>query len=218
MIIYKIRNKINGKIYIGQTIRFLNSRIAEHMEAKTHIGFALRKYGIESFEIKVIGIAGLKEVANEKEKYWIKELNCKHPNGYNLTDGGEGCCGRIQTQEEKNKRSIIMTGKNKGKTYSTKGIKHGRPPGNKGKPSPLKGIKTGRSPWNKGKTNVYSLEVSNKRKAAMKGMGLGDKESEETREKKSIALKGRVKTKEHIKHIEEAKKRNRLAKLSALKE
>ena len=26
---------------------------------------------------------------NEKERYWIKKLNCKVPNGYNLTDGGE---------------------------------------------------------------------------------------------------------------------------------
>ena len=31
MIIYKIKNRLNGRIYVGQTRRPLKERIAEHM-------------------------------------------------------------------------------------------------------------------------------------------------------------------------------------------
>ena len=27
---------------------------------------------------------------NEREKFWIKKLNCKVPNGYNIASGGQG--------------------------------------------------------------------------------------------------------------------------------
>jgi len=90
MIIYKIQNKINSKIYVGQTKRDINERVAGHLESKSYIGNALRKYSLESFDISVIDHSYKKEVLNEKEKYWIKKLNCRFPNGYNIADGGHG--------------------------------------------------------------------------------------------------------------------------------
>lgn len=55
MVIYKIENKINGKIYIGLTKKQLSRRIASHIgNPASHLGKALRKYGIESFSIGVI--------------------------------------------------------------------------------------------------------------------------------------------------------------------
>lgn len=90
MIIYQIENKLNNKIYIGQTKRRLKSRLKGHMKSKSYIGCALRKYGIENFDIQIIDHAETKDELNEKEIYWIKTLDCKDPNGYNLTDGGEG--------------------------------------------------------------------------------------------------------------------------------
>jgi group I intron endonuclease len=98
MIIYKIENKINGKIYIGQTKKDLYERISNHLKPSnraSRIGNALRKYGLQSFNISIIDETDLKEILNEKERYWIKFYDCKSPNGYNFTDGGEGSGGHV---------------------------------------------------------------------------------------------------------------------------
>ena len=105
MVIYKIINNINGKTYIGQTVRSLSQRVADHLVSKSYIGNSLRKYGIESFSITVIDHADTREVLNEKERHWIKILNCKHPNGYNLTYGGEGLLGYSHSEETRKKIS-----------------------------------------------------------------------------------------------------------------
>jgi group I intron endonuclease len=91
MIIYKIENNINRKIYIGLTTKDLSRRISEHVaENKSCIQKALNKYGIQSFTISVIDHAESRDILCEKEKYWINYYDCKVPNGYNLTDGGDG--------------------------------------------------------------------------------------------------------------------------------
>jgi len=90
MIIYKIENKINGKIYIGQTIKSLNQRIAGHLEAKSHIGNSLRKYGLQYFDISVIDTADDKETLLDKEIEYINFYDSRHPNGYNIVEGGAG--------------------------------------------------------------------------------------------------------------------------------
>jgi group I intron endonuclease len=110
MIIYKIVNNINGKIYVGQTIQKLVRRIGYHFwQNKTPIQKAMNKYGIQSFTVSVIDSAYSKEILDEKERYWIKQLNCKSPNGYNLTDGGEGLGN--PTDEIRKKISKISTGR-----------------------------------------------------------------------------------------------------------
>ena len=91
MIIYKIENNINGKIYIGLTTKDLSKRIAGHIaENKSYIQKALNKYGLQSFAVSVIDSAESREILCEKERYWIQHYNSKVPNGYNLTDGGDG--------------------------------------------------------------------------------------------------------------------------------
>ena len=90
MIVYKIVNNINEKIYVGITKYSLSERVAGHIRDKSYIGKALRKYGLESFTLSVIDEASSVEVLKEKESYWIKKLNSKAPFGYNLTDGGDG--------------------------------------------------------------------------------------------------------------------------------
>ena len=101
MIIYKIVNKINGKIYIGQTKNKVSDRIASHITNNWPIGQALRKYGLQSFVITIIDYADTKEALNEKEIYWIKTLDCKIPKGYNVADGGSGASGYSHTEEHK---------------------------------------------------------------------------------------------------------------------
>ena len=111
MVIYKIQNNINGKIYIGQTQNALSRRIASHIgDNKFPIARALNKYGLESFTISVIDEADTKEILNEKEKYWIRFFNCKIPYGYNLTDGGSGATGYQHSAEWKQNASQKFSG------------------------------------------------------------------------------------------------------------
>ena len=55
MVIYKFENKINGKVYIGQTIQKLSKRISSHKYPSGNknlpIDAAIKKYGIENFSI-----------------------------------------------------------------------------------------------------------------------------------------------------------------------
>ncbi len=116
MVIYKATNKINGKCYIGKTVRSLEVRIFHHKclskrSAKIYFHNAIKKYGIQSFEWSIIDTAETEEILNEKEIYWIKFLNTKSPNGYNLTDGGEGISGWIPTKESRKKLSEVKMGK-----------------------------------------------------------------------------------------------------------
>lgn len=92
MIIYKITNKMNGKVYIGQTTKTLELRWKQHCNAKsccTHLKNAIQKYGAENFTVEQIDIACTQSELNSKECFWIKHYNSVAPNGYNLTTGGE---------------------------------------------------------------------------------------------------------------------------------
>lgn len=117
MIIYRIHNSITGKDYIGQTIRSLEERTAEHIrKTNSVISKAIRKYGIENFVIEEIDSASTIEELNEKEIYWISKYNSIVPNGYNQCIGGGNTCGFHHREESKKKMSIskskIYTGKN----------------------------------------------------------------------------------------------------------
>ena len=93
-VIYKITNKLDGKIYIGKTARTLEERMKEHTRGKkTYIDRAISKYGIDTFKVVVIEECNTEKELNEREIYWIDFFNCKFPNGYNMTDGGEGSLG-----------------------------------------------------------------------------------------------------------------------------
>ena len=93
-IIYKVTNKLNNKIYIGQTIQNLSERKAKHYykarqkEYDTHFINALRKYPEESFIWEIIDQANSQEELDSKEKYWIQYYNSIN-DGYNTKDGGE---------------------------------------------------------------------------------------------------------------------------------
>lgn len=93
--IYKITNKVNGKIYIGKTVRSLDKRWKEHCQSsrktqceKRPLYEAMKKYGIENFEFSLIEECD-ENILSEKEKYWI-EYYGSFKNGYNATIGGDG--------------------------------------------------------------------------------------------------------------------------------
>ena len=86
-LVYKITNLINGKLYIGQTIRTIEERFNDHIYDDSNIGNAIREYGCENFSIEVIEKCKSKEELNAYENYYIAYFDSKEPNGYNLIGG-----------------------------------------------------------------------------------------------------------------------------------
>lgn len=91
--IYKITNQINNKVYIGKTEFSIEKRFKEHCadafrsrNEQRPLYAAMRKYGIENFNIEEIEKTDMPE---EREKYWI-EYYQSFKNGYNATLGGDG--------------------------------------------------------------------------------------------------------------------------------
>lgn len=100
-VVYLILNKVNGRKYVGQTVKSLEKRFNKHARKKDSmlIGRAIRKYGQENFYCGVIKTCSSKEELDYWEKYYIAVLYTKKPYGYNLTDGGEGFVGYHHSPE-----------------------------------------------------------------------------------------------------------------------
>jgi group I intron endonuclease len=127
--IYVIRNKINGKVYVGKTTRkWPKERNSEHIRlakkgVKTKLYDAMRSYGIENFEFEVIAQCIQDEkILAETEMLLIKQYDSFGPNGYNMTPGGEGNKGYKWTEEQL-ERVRGKNSKNYGKPVNPKGSK-----------------------------------------------------------------------------------------------
>ena len=88
--IYKITNRLNRKIYVGQTRQSIEKRFLQHSKTNSPLGNAMQDCGLENFTIEVIEECEIQDQANERERFWITVLNCKMPDGYNRSNGGEG--------------------------------------------------------------------------------------------------------------------------------
>ena len=87
--VYVHVNKINGKIYIGQTKQTLEQRYKNGYEHCRHFWNAIQKYGWDNFE-HIILVDNLSiDMANIIEEELIKKYNTtNHNNGYNMKSGG----------------------------------------------------------------------------------------------------------------------------------
>lgn len=128
--IYKITNNKNGKAYIGFDSNWPSRKSVHICEAITRknkkypLYRAIRKYGVESFEWKILYQGDDRDhTLNVMENKFILEHNThfQDGHGYNMTLGGEGAFGWVPTEE--NKKNISNARK-------------GQPTWNKGKPSP----------------------------------------------------------------------------------
>ena len=112
MEVYKITNKINGKVYIGQTIRPVEYRFNRHMNdalnniLDTHFARAIRKYGKDSFIIEEIDNAQTQDELNQKEQYWIRYYNSVE-DGYNETDAVSKCGGNTYQSKTEEEMEVI---------------------------------------------------------------------------------------------------------------
>lgn len=111
--IYLFTNLVNGKHYVGQAVD-LRKRLQHHLNNLEHDRYdaplyrALKKYGIDNFDLKIIKqLIKVKEkyktkVLDRLEIYFIKYYNSYGATGYNQTKGGDGgVLGYKMTEEQK---------------------------------------------------------------------------------------------------------------------
>ena len=157
--IYCIRNRVNGKVYTGQT-RNLAKRKSAHKLGDSNclaLQSAIGKYGWHNFSWEVLELC-LEENLNVRECHWIATLDCMSPNGYNIKQGGDS--GR-HSEETRQKLSEIQSSKqtwlgrkhtqvSKRKMAEARtGTKHTAESRKK-----MSESAQGRAPWNKGKRGV----------------------------------------------------------------
>jgi group I intron endonuclease len=118
MVIYKITNTINDKVYVGQTTRDLHERIASHKYCAGNrtnnlpIYNAMAKYGFDNFTFEEIDNASSIEELNKKEELHIEQLGSLFPNGYNLMSGGQNRLDSEETKKKKSRsRKILLSNK-----------------------------------------------------------------------------------------------------------
>ena len=195
--IYLRTNKVNGKKYVGQAIdlkaRQRNWKCLKSPYAGILINRAREKYGLYAFDFEILKECPDDEL-NQWEMYYIKELNTKVPNGYNLTDGGDGKLGCPFSEETKKKMSESQKGKKRSEETKMR-ISEAR-----------KGIifseETKRKMSEKKKGNKRSEEWCEMISKIMKGK----KRSEETKRKLSELKKGTKLSEETKRKISERKK------------
>lgn len=130
MIVYKITNLINGKIYIGRTTKPLQKRwgvhcchaIKNYKPNKSYIQRAIKKYGKENFIIEEIAKCNSLEELYNKEIDYIKLFNSINPRkGYNLlvdSTSGKG----LTFLSEESRMKLGVSSHNK-ESYNKNGYK-----------------------------------------------------------------------------------------------
>jgi group I intron endonuclease len=159
--IYEIKNRINGKIYIGQTIRPIHKRLEEHRTGKSKgcraIYNAIQKYGWENFEKDYYECPD--EDLNTDEDLLVSEMGTLSPDGYNLIGGGGNNGKRSEETKQKNREALL--GKPKSKEHIQKNreaqlgkkeseeTKQKKREANRGEKNPMYGRKREDNPWSK---------------------------------------------------------------------
>lgn len=105
-VVYCVEHIATGKKYVGQTRTHRENhgryrpfgaegRFRAHLsEAKCNtkhktghlLGVEIRLYGADAFRVSTLEICDL-ELLDEREVYWISEMDTVYPNGYNLSPG-----------------------------------------------------------------------------------------------------------------------------------
>ena len=162
-VIYLRANLVNGKQYIGQTTnlptRQHNWKTLDKPYSNKVIDEDRIKYGLDNFSFEILRKCDTKDELDQWERYYIKKLNTRDPNGYNMCDGGRGCSGWEMPDEQRKALSESRKGDN----------------------NPMHGIK----PWNTGKTLPKEFGESVSR--GLKGKTKGKKKSEEHKRKIGLA-------------------------------
>lgn len=126
--IYKIKNTLNGKLYIGKANKYVsknNQKWGTQGRWKSHVNeamnkggpdhcrllnAAIRKYGADNFEVTKVCDCTLEEIGEKEQKY-IKEFGSMVPDGYNLTEGGDKGKDSAITRQRKSesRKKVVVT-------------------------------------------------------------------------------------------------------------
>lgn len=112
--VYKIENKLNHKVYIGQTRNF-NRRKKYHLDYlkhNRHHNTALQedynKYGLVNFEFSIIEYNEVQSERIKRETYWINYYGGMNSlNVYNKVDNEHNCLEQIEATKISNKNRIL---------------------------------------------------------------------------------------------------------------
>ncbi len=137
--VYKIVNKVNGKIYIGSAVNF-KYRWTEHKydlnnnkHHSIHLQRSWNKYGKENFKFEILEIIEDIESLTKREQYYLDLIQCcKKELGYNLSPTAGSPLGYRHTEEAKKNMSEARKGKRIGKNHPMYG-KTGKKSPNYGK-------------------------------------------------------------------------------------
>ena len=93
--IYIVRNKVNGKTYVGQTLGPIKLRWRRHCAAAfkggcTLLHRAIRKYGAKNFTLRLVCKCTEPLLSSAERRFIVKHGSFSRDSGYNLTAGGEG--------------------------------------------------------------------------------------------------------------------------------
>lgn len=234
MIIYKITNKINNKIYIGQD----SNNNPNYYGSGIYIKKAIKKYGKNNFIKEILQECKTVDELNKAEIYWIDKLNSTDDKiGYNLTGGGMGQGKMLEqtrkkiikkrknqimlphSEETKRKISLSNNGKRMSKESRKKmsiskiGIKLSEKHkknislGNIGRIVTLE-TRNKISNSQKGRTfeDIFGIEGAIRQKQKISNTLKGNKLSEETKKKISEKLKDRILSEETKRKISETQK------------
>jgi group I intron endonuclease len=111
--IYLVRNKLNGRLYVGKPTTGVRGRWAEHQRlarlgVQTPLYAAIRKYGPDNFDVFELDRALSVEGLNRLERLYIQRMaTLTRFGGYNCTEGGDGV---TQTPEIRQRISASMKG------------------------------------------------------------------------------------------------------------
>ena len=182
--VYITTNLINKKQYIGE-------HSTNNIEKDKYLGSgkltlipAIKKYGKENFDRKILEFFSTKKEAFDAQEKYIKKYNTLAPNGYNINlTGGLQCSSGWSDEQRKNQSKKL-----KGKHLSEEHKKH---------------ISEGNIGRKFSKDSKDKISNSHK----------GKKLSKETKDKISNSHKGKCTWMKGKHHTDEAKQKNRISKL-----
>jgi len=171
--IYKVTNKINGKIYIGShKTKNLNDN---YMGSGKYLKYAQDKHGIENFTKEILFVFDTPELMYAKEAEIVNEDFIAESNTYNLKVGGFGGFDYINSNEElriaKNKKARKIANENGALEKATKAKAELMKD-----PAYAKAVGKKISEANKGKPGVFK----------------GKTHTQQTKEKMSLSSKGKT--------------------------
>jgi group I intron endonuclease len=173
--LYLVTNTLNGKQYVGQTI-VAGNRVG-HGKLITR---AYNKYGKDQFSYEPIcNSIENRNTLNFMEKFWIKVMDCRIPNGYNIEHGGS------KVEKIADETRALLSAQRMGNQHR---------------------LGTKQSETTKALMSAQRRNMSSDTRTRISNSLIGRPVSSETRAKISAAQKGRVISDEVKMKIKEARK------------